>query len=144
MLYSFVVSITFSSEEIYLQQAREGGKKKASKQTKKRPNKPCGSNITFWRMVLEGLQSKKPGAPVGTAVGMEPSGTQEFTPGLNRVFCWAPVHQEHLQQQVEGERGCSCCFLTASITWGWQRSISEWGAPWDFLSAFHSKRETLS
>lgn len=144
MLCCIVFSITFSSEEIYLGQER------------REKTQPCESKVTLWRMVLGGLQSKL-GPPVTTAVGKEPSGTQGGIPGaewgLPLSCCTALMHQEHPQQQAEGGGGCSRCFLTASISWGltknpyllrWQRSISKWRALWDFLSASHSRRETIS
>lgn len=94
-LYCLVVSITFSSEEIYLGQARR----------KKNP-KTCGCNVTLLRMVLGGIQSK-PGAP--TATGQEPAGTRGDFPGaeqgLGLSYCTALMHGEHPQPWVGRGRG---------------------------------------
>ena len=103
ILYCLVVSITFSSEEIYFGQAR-----------RKKKNKTCGPNITLWRTVLGGLQSKR-GAPVATAVVKEPAGTRRAFPGAERGLglscCTALMHREHPQQRVGGGRGLLLLFL---------------------------------
>lgn len=102
LLYCLVVSITFSSEEIYLGQARRGKKPKT-----------CGCNVTLLRVVLGGLQSK-PGAP--TVTGQEPDGTRGHFPmvkrGLGLSYCTALMHGEHPQQRVGMGKG-----IAPAVSW---------------------------